>query len=132
MEVNRYLENKAMDHIDHALGRPLDPMQESYRNYFATYGGEEFAGSPYWKRTGKQGNMVWYGVTDEGRAALRDHLREIGDPHRAYVIKFGDYERRVIARSAGKAKYSHWMEVSDSCPDLTFDAFCKRARVRLA
>lgn len=130
MEVNRYLENKAMDHIDHALGRPLDPMQESYRNYFATYG-DEFADSPHWVMTGKQGDMVWYSVTDTGRAALRDHLREIGDPNRAYVIQFDGYERRVIAKSAGKAKYSYWREVSDSGPDLTFGDFCKRARVRL-
>lgn len=131
MEVNRYLENKAMDHIDHALGRPLDPMQESYRNYFATYG-DEFAASPYWTLTGKQGDMVWYSVTEAGRATLRDYLREIGDPHRAYVIKFDDYERRVIAKSAGKAKYSYWMDLSDSFSELTFAEFCKRARVRRA
>lgn len=29
-EVNRYLKDKAMDHIDHALGRPVDPMDETY------------------------------------------------------------------------------------------------------
>lgn len=32
--VNRYLKDKAMDHIDHALGRPVDPLRESYRNHF--------------------------------------------------------------------------------------------------
>ncbi|WP_319533384.1 hypothetical protein [uncultured Cohaesibacter sp.] len=32
--VNRSLDDKAMDAIDHALGRPVDPMSESYRNYY--------------------------------------------------------------------------------------------------
>ena len=76
--------------------------------------------------------LAWYRVTDAGRTALRDHLREIGDPHRAYVIQFDGYERRVIAKSAGKAKYSYWMDLSDSFSELTFAEFCKRARVRLA
>jgi len=135
MEVNRYLENKAMDHIDHALGRPLDPMQESYRNYFAVAEGSrqgEFEESPHWKKSRKSSGMVWYRVTDVGRAALRDHLREIGDPHRAYVIRFDGYEQRVIAKSAGKAKYSYWLDLSDIFSELTFADFCKHARVRLA
>ncbi|MCL8000024.1 hypothetical protein M8994_17445 [Brucella sp. 21LCYQ03] len=33
--VNRYLKVKALDLIDHGLGRPTFPLQETYRNYFA-------------------------------------------------------------------------------------------------
>lgn len=34
MRVNRYLKDKAMDRMDHALGCPVDPMQETFRNYY--------------------------------------------------------------------------------------------------
>lgn len=45
LRVDRYLENQAMDHIDHALGRPLDPLGETYRNFYAT-GSRRFDGDP--------------------------------------------------------------------------------------
>lgn len=32
--VNRHLGSGIIDHVDHALGRPEHPMDETYRNYF--------------------------------------------------------------------------------------------------
>ena len=40
LTVNRYLADPAMDDVDHALGRPLDPMRESYRNRYAVDAGD--------------------------------------------------------------------------------------------
>ncbi|MCB4863193.1 hypothetical protein K7W03_26835 [Sphingobium sp. PNB] len=75
-QVNRYLKDKAMDHIDHALGRPVDPRSETYRNYFYVIGDtdlrRDMTASPYWRGDGKGGEGEYFVVTDEGRAALAD------------------------------------------------------------
>ncbi|HEY0212126.1 MAG TPA: hypothetical protein VGC40_00815 [Paenirhodobacter sp.] len=134
-KVNRYLEDKAMDHIDHAIGRPVDPMDESYRNCFAVGEGPQadaFRSSPFWKYDGKHGSLLYFSVTDKGRRALRDHLRAIADPHRAYDVTFGGYTTTVVGTSPANAKYQHWLIVSDVAPDLTFGDYQRRARARLA
>lgn len=69
--VNRYLKDKAMDHIDHALGRPVDPMGETYRNHFATGAdgkdAKQFAASSNWEKVGQRDDMAFFAVTDAGR-----------------------------------------------------------------
>ena len=130
--INRYLTDKSMDHIDHALGRPLDPTAETYRNFFATDGSlaDEFAASPHWEE-GKRGNgMRYFRVTDEGRKALASHLREIGDAHRAFEVKFEGYTRTVIATTRSKARYSYFLDISDSFPELEFKDYCRRVSVQ--
>lgn len=134
-QVNRYLNDKAMDNIDHAIGRPVDPMAESHRNYFATEEGElaaSFRASPHWQYDGAGGSMLYFSVTDEGRRALRDHLKAIADPHRAYAVTFRGYTSTVVGTSRDNAKYQHFLRVSDTDPDLTFQSYCRRAKARLA
>lgn len=137
-QVNRYLKDKAMDHIDHALGRPVDPMAESYRNHFATDTdstlAKKFDASPYWERNKHvaRGDMAFYHVTDRGRAALRLHLIEIGDKHRLYDVTYQGQTETVVAVSAAKAKYSLWLDISDCFCDMTFGKFCRAATVRKA
>lgn len=135
-QVNRSLENKAFDRIDHALGRPVDPLADTYREYFATDRGSdlaaEFTASPHWEEGKGCGDMGYFYVTRTGREALAAHLRDIGDPHRSYVVTYCGYEDTVAAISHSKAKYSRWLAVSDVDPDLTFKEFCKKCRVRLA
>lgn len=137
-QVNRSLKDRAMDRIDHALGRPVDPMAESYRNHFATDAdsstAKEFEASPFWARhgNGAPGGMVFYYVTDEGRAALRRHLVEIGDKHRIYDVTYQGQTQAVVAVSAAKAKYRLWLDISDCFCDLTFGKFCRDASVRAA
>ena len=134
-QVNRYLEDKAMDHIDHALGRPVDPLAESYRNYFYVIGDtklrREMAASPYWRGDGKQEEGEYFFVTDEGRAALAAHLRAIGDKHRRFIVSYAGYEMEVIATSRGRARYSKWLSVSD-VSDITFGEFQRNSKVRAA
>ncbi len=134
MQVNRSLKNKAMDHIDHALGRPLDPIGETYRNHFAAgpADAKEMAASPYWDAAEKHSRMQFFYVNDAGRRALAAHLREIGDQHRAFVVTFDGHPHTIVATSAAKAKYSWFLDLSDSFQELTFKAFCRRSRVRLA
>lgn len=136
--VNRYLKDKAMDHIDHALGRPVDPMLESHRNHFAVDAGSKtaqaFDASPYWRQNGKgpQGGMAFYHVTEEGRQALKAHLKEIGDKHRLYEVTFKGNSTQLAAESAAKAEYQFWLDISDCFCDLTFGKFCRAATVRKA
>jgi hypothetical protein len=136
LTVNRYLKDKAFDRIDHALGRPIDPLGETYRSYFAvdteSKTARSFRASAFWREGRTSDGMAWFYVTDKGRAALRDHLKAIGDPHRAYAVYFEGEARSVIATSPAKAKYSRWLDLSDCYPDLTFAQFQKSARVRLA
>ncbi len=132
--VNRYLKNEAMDHIDHALGRPIDPMGECYRNHFAAdkdgRDAASFRASPHWHLDGCLGRMAFYSVTDEGRKALAQHLKEVGDPWKPYDVTFDGFTSRVSAMSAGNAKYQKYLDISDCRPSLTFGRFAREATVR--
>ena len=90
------------------------------------------AASPHWAE-GKRGvSLRYFYVTDAGRAALAEHLREIGDPHRAFSITFDGHTRAVVAVSRSKARYSHFLDLSEVMPDLKFVDYCRRASVRAA
>lgn len=135
--VNRSLKDKALDHIDHALGRPTWPLRESYRNYFATpinsRCGLAFDLSPHWQR-GKtiQGDMVYFHVTQAGREALAAHLASIG-ADRVYAVSFdGHDERPVTALTRAKARYQRFLEIRDFLPDISFVEFVQRCHVRIA
>jgi len=137
-QVNRCLKDKAFDHIDHALGRPVDPMAETYRNHFATDAdskeGKAFAASPYWDRHGstEPGRMTFFFVNQAGREALKQHLKEIGDKHRLYDVSYLGQTQSIVAETAAKAKYSLWLDISDCFCDLTFATFTRQASVRLS
>lgn len=134
--VNRYLKDKAMDHIDHALGRPVDPLGETYRNHFATGAdgkdAKQFAASPNWEKLGRRDDMAFFAVTDAGRKALADHLKKIGDPWKAYEVSFNGYTSIVSAKSSGNAKYQKYLDVSDCYSELKFVDFAREAKVRRA
>lgn len=135
MQVNRALKDKDMDRIDHALGRPLNPMAPVSRNYYSTGGGEAeaMAGSPHWRegRAAAPGARC-FSVTDEGRKALTLHLRETGDAHRMFAVTFAGHRSDVPAISRSKARYSHYLNVKDVYPDLAFKDYCQRATVAAA
>ncbi|RVG22149.1 hypothetical protein CN233_32340 [Sinorhizobium meliloti] len=132
--VNRYLKDKAMDHMDHALGRPVDPMGETYRNHFATGAdgkdAKQFAASPNWEKLGRRDDMAFFAVTDAGRRALKDHLKAIGDPWQPYSVTWGGHTVVIAAKSIGNAKYSTYLDVSDSYSELKFVDFAREAKVR--
>lgn len=134
--VNRYLTDKALDHIDHALGRPMWPLKESYRNYFATGKDGELArrfdASPHWGLSGVQGDMAYYHVTDEGRAALAAHLAAVGSEWRPYCVSYRGFERVVPAKSPSQARYRYFADLREVAPDLAFVDFATDARVRVA
>ncbi|MBC7279999.1 hypothetical protein [Hoeflea sp.] len=136
MQVNRYLKDKAMDRIDHALGRPVDPMGESYRNHYAADAGGEIAASmrasPHWREGRTDWDMTFFFVTPAGRSALRDHLRAIGDRTRLYLVSWHGHDMTVPASSPAKARYTRYLHVSDCDADLSFKEFQADARVRLA
>lgn len=135
-KVNRYLRDKAMDRIDHALGRPVWPLRETYRNHYATTSADAmgFESNPHWEFCGAQDRMAFYAVTDAGRRALADYLEtlDVGERHRAYVVTYEGYEVIVSARSRAHARYANWLRLSDSFSELTFGEFIKNSRVRLA
>lgn len=134
--VNRYLKDKAMDHIDHALGRPIYPCAETYRNHFAIDAGSElavgFEASPHWEKTGQHGSMAFYSVTDAGRQALAAHLSKMENPWQPFIIEFDGFTTIVPAKTRSKAKYAYYLRVSDSWSELTFSAYSKRVKVRRA
>lgn len=133
MECNRYLENKEMDHIDHALGRPVDPIGETYRNYFYVTGDTELrrhmTHSRHWTCTGNIDGGAYFAVTDDGRIALADHLRLIGDKNRKWIVSYAGYEMETVATTAAKARYSKWLDISDTDDSLTFGEFQRASKV---
>lgn len=135
LTVNRELADKAMNRIDHALGRPLDPLAETYREYYAVDAGsaqaDEFRASPYWRQApGAQAGMAYFYVTPDGRQALAAYLKKIGDQNKAFVVCWNGFESRVVAPTHSKARYKKWLEASDAYQTLTFKEFCKTATVR--
>lgn len=136
--VNRYLKDKAMDRIDHALGRPIWPLRETYRNHYATGASgplaSEFMSSLSWKRIGQRDDMAFFAVTETGRQALTEHLARLdaGERHRAYIVTYEGYETVVPAKSRSHARYSHYLTVSDCFAELTFSDFIKASSVRVA
>lgn len=136
--VNRHLHDKAMDHIDHALGRPIWPLRETYRNHFATGIGQtlalEFEASPYWRRLPANGSMAFYAVTDAGRQALANHLGglDVDERHRAYVVSYEGQSWIEPAKSRGRARYSAYLKISDVFNEITFADFCRSTTVRAA
>lgn len=72
--VNRYLGGGNICDMDHALGRPQDPMKASYRNYFECAdenAARAKSATGFWKCNG-----TLCIVNDAGRKALADHLAE--------------------------------------------------------
>lgn len=134
--VNRYLKDKAMEYIDHALGRPVEPLAPTFRNHFATDAtgqrAAEFLASPYWKPAGLTGDMAFFSVTEEGRRALAAHLKAIGDPHRPYAVTYEGTTSIVPAKSASAAKYALYLQISDCFCDLRFRDFVGKTRAVLA
>lgn len=137
-KVNRHLKDKAMDHIDHALGRPVWPHRGSYRNHFAIDACSDIAASfdasPHWRKGNSNGDMAFYYVTDAGRQALSDYLDslDIGERYRAYVVTFEGQSWTTAAKSRAHARYVEWLKVSDCNFELAFGDFIKRSTVRLA
>jgi len=78
MQVNRCLKDKKFDHIDHALGRPVDPTKESYRNYFSVKAKSPRASmmraSKHWRESRPLFGSTTFFVTAAGREALKKHL----------------------------------------------------------
>lgn len=134
--VNRYLKDKWIDHLDHALGRPVWPLRESYRNYFATGAGgylaKEFEESPLWELRNVAGRMAWFSVTAAGRQALNRFLKSQGSQQRAYLVTFQDSTRIVVGKSHGNARYSEFLSIRDCYPDLSFVEFARQCRVMVA
>lgn len=133
--VNRCLKDKALDHVDHALGRPTWPLRESYRNYFATGVNSEqglaFDLSPWWERGILDGRLAYFHVTAAGRRALADHLKALG-VDQVFIVSYGRDEHAVSARTPAKARYTRFLSISDVLPDLTFLEFLRRSTVRRA
>lgn len=134
--VNRYLTDKAMDHIDHALGRPVWPERESYRNYFATDvrsgTAAKFEASSHWElQSVTPDAMGFYSVTADGRAALAAYLAD-HDRHRPFVVTFNGISTIAPAKSAAKARYATFLDVRDVYCDLTFGDFARHTSVRVA
>lgn len=134
--VNRYLKDKAMDLIDHALGRPVWPLRETYRNHFATVidgvTAKAFDASPFWERIPASGSMAFYRVADAGRAALDRHLAALERPWRAYAVYYEGQCWIEPAKSRGNVRYRAWLKISDLYSELTFAGFCRASKVRIA
>lgn len=132
--INRNLEDAAFDRIDHALGRPLDPGGQTYRNVFLADGAEaaEMAASDWWRECAWPYGGRLFTVTEAGRAALAAHLLAIGDKHRLFTVTFEGQETEIAATSPRRARYEAWRRLSDVRPRLTFGAFAPMARVRRA
>ncbi len=131
-KVNRYLKDKDLDLIDHALGRPTFPLKETYRNYFAIDADSDlankFSKSLNWRKSGQRDDMAYFAVTELGRHALADHLKRLPD-NKVFVVSYWEWSKIVTAKSRAAARYDVFLDVSD-CSEITFHEFLKISSVR--
>jgi hypothetical protein len=134
--INRTLIDPAMDDIDHALGRPAEPLSCTYRDHYAVDAGSqsdlELADNPYWQPGASDGRLQFYHVTEAGRCALAQYLRKSRRPPRAFAVTVAGLTSTVWAETRSKARYDHWLDVADCFPDWRFGDFLRHARVRAA
>ena len=132
-EVNRTIrDNPALDDVDHALGRPLDPFG-GYRNHYVPGCPEKIAAmraSPWWQEEGQRGDMTWFSVTDEGRRALAEELK-MPTYGRSYVVTYVcGTQVSVNAKSRSQARYNLYLQLD---ADFSFQRFLREVKsVRLA
>lgn len=133
-QVNRYIKNnKHLDRVDHALGRPFRPF-DTYRDHFATSDPKqiaEFRASPWWREGKTWDDMTFFHVSDAGRQALADELANAEKYGRLFAVTSDRYEgcSLVMAKSHSQAKYHAYIEADLDWP---FMEYCKEIRVRLA
>lgn len=128
--ANRYLEDPEMDDIDHALGRPVDPLGETYRDHYSVDRGSDQAtrmrASPWWSEVPLTNapRLSLFQVTNEGRQALVGHLASINDPWRTYRVTLccdGDeVSIDLAAKSASQARYHLYLELEWDVPFVQF------------
>ncbi|RUM98085.1 hypothetical protein EET67_09695 [Pseudaminobacter arsenicus] len=127
-----------MDRIDHALGRPIWPLRETYRNHYATDAtgalAIDLAYSAHWESLGQSGSMAFFAVTVTGRKALADYLDSMDatQRHRAYLVTYEGHSRIVPAKSRANARYSEFLTIRDCFSELTFGEFIRASSVRQA
>lgn len=134
MQVNRQIKgNRALDDVDHALGRPYR-VRDTYRNHYATRCPNQKAAmraSEWWNEGITRDGMTFFHVTLAGREALARELSDADTYGRLYAISrcCVNGEALVMAKSRSAAKYAAFVE---SDLDWSFMEFCEGLRVRLA
>lgn len=129
--VNRNVANKDLRLIDHALGHPAFPLQETYRNYFATSCKtdiEYFSVSDCWETNSRCDDMVFFCVTEKGRLKLHDYPWENRDIYgRAYEVTYKEYEGSTITTglTRSKARYQSYL---DADTDMNFKEYCSEIK----
>lgn len=134
MKINRSLDDKRIDSLDHALGRPANPHGETTRNFFGVeidcLDALAMKSDPYWVHTRDFMGSSGFAVSDEGKAALATNLEANWITPKSYDVTWGGHTSNVIAEKASAAKYRAWLNADLS--NLTFGDFVKNATARLA
>lgn len=134
MQINRALGDADMDDLDHALGRPVNPMIEGSRNHFAIEADDEaalarFRASPHWTEGRTLYGLVHFHVTVDGRRALRAHLKETGQVPKLYEVTVFGHAETVAAKSRSAARYQRYLEADCG---MSFFEFIRNASVKVA
>jgi len=80
--VNRSLDDPRLDDVDHALGRPRNPLKASYRNHYAAGSNSDecefMKSSDWWQEWASRSDhqLTTFVVTQAGRKALADYLNK--------------------------------------------------------
>jgi hypothetical protein len=119
-----------MDELDHALGRPDDPVLDTTRNFFGV--GEDDAcvddmkNNPHWKLSRVFMGTAGFVVSTEGKVALHEYLHKNWTPPKRYDVTWMDSTQTIVAKTAGAAKYSLWLDCDFT--DLPFGEFLKESK----
>lgn len=123
--------------LHHALGCPWpdEIMGDTYRNYFATDAGSttaaRFRASPHWTNGTEEFGMDYFHVTEEGKRALKEHMRGNVEIPARYCITFRHHEGSsiVTAKSRSAAKYAAYLDADIDWPFMEYAAEIKSVRL---
>ena len=133
MQNNRNLNDSRIDALDHALGRPTNPLAECSRNFFGVSVGSDQAAKmkadPYWTHTRDFMGTSGFSVSPDGKKALYYYLKSNWIPPKRYDVTWNGSTRNVSADKPSKAKYTAWLDMDI---DLPFGEYVRTASARVA
>ena len=136
-KCNVRIDDKHFQEMHHALGCPWpdEIMGETYRNYFACDLESETSGrmreSSHWSGGSTKFESTCFHVTDAGKSALREYMRQNISTPALYSITYKHHEGEniVSAKSRSAARYAAYLNADIEWPFIEYAAEIKSVKI---
>tara|TARA_R110000796_G_scaffold135042_3_gene251177 strand:+ start:5086 stop:5550 length:465 start_codon:yes stop_codon:yes gene_type:complete len=137
-KCNVRIDHKHFQEMHHALGCPWpdEIMGETSRNHFAcdgTHGStsDRMRSSAHWSNGSGKFGMTYFHVTDAGKSALREYMRQNISTPALYSITYKHHEGEniVSAKSRSAARYAAYLNAGIERPFIEYAAEIKYVKI---